>query len=65
MGWCRDFVRPLVGWQQREGRCQWPGVKRRNRRLLLTTNTLLNAIAALATTGESDHDIASGIAATL
>jgi hypothetical protein len=41
------------------------GVKRRNRRLLLTTKTLDDAMAALATMGESSHDIASGIAATL
>ena len=41
------------------------GVKRRNRRLLLTTNTLENAIAALATIGESSHAIANGMAATL
>jgi hypothetical protein len=40
-------------------------VNRRNRKLLLTTNTLDDAIAALATTGVSIHDIASGIAATL
>ena len=41
------------------------GVKRRNRRLLLTTNTLDDAIAALATIGDSSHAIASGMAATL
>ena len=41
------------------------GRKRRNRRLLLTTNRLDDAIAALATIGDSSHDIASGIAATL
>ena len=40
-------------------------MKRRNRKLLLTTNTLDDAIAALATIGDSNHDIASGIAATL
>ena len=38
------------------------GRKRRNRRLLLTTNKLDEAIAALATIGDSIHDIASGIA---
>ena len=41
------------------------GVKRRNRRLLVTTKTLDDAIAALATIGDSNHDMASGIAATL
>lgn len=46
--------------------CQdFAGRNPRNRRLLLTTNTLLNAIAALATTGDSSQDIANGIAATL
>lgn len=41
------------------------GAKRRKRRLLLTTNTLDEAMAALATIGDSSHDIANGIAATL
>ena len=41
------------------------GMKRRSRRLLLTTNTLDAAIAALATIGESSQAMASGMAATL
>lgn len=41
------------------------GLKRRNRRLLLTTKRLVEAIAALATIGDSSHDIARGMAATL
>jgi hypothetical protein len=41
------------------------GVNRRKRRLLLTTKTLDEAMAALATIGDSIHDIASGMAATL
>ncbi len=41
------------------------GVNRRNRRLLVTTKTLDDAIAALATMGDNNHDMASGIAATL
>jgi hypothetical protein len=47
------------------GKIQAVGVKRRNRKLLLTTKMLDEAIAALATIGESIHDIASGMAATL
>jgi hypothetical protein len=37
----------------------------RNRKLLVTTNTLENAMAALATTGDSSQAIANGMAATL
>jgi hypothetical protein len=37
------------------------GSKRRNRRLLVTTKMLEEAMAALATMGDSSHDIASGI----
>jgi hypothetical protein len=44
---------------------QLAGVKRRNRKLLLTTKTLDEAIAALATIGDSNQHIANGIAATL
>ena len=47
------------------GSIQPPGLKRRNRKLLLTTNTLDEAIAALATTGDNCHDMAKGMAATL
>ena len=50
-------------------RCRglWPGLawKRRSRRLLVTTNTDENAIAAPAISGLSSPAIASGSAATL
>lgn len=41
------------------------GAKRRNRRLLVTTNTELKAIAAPAMSGLSSPSAASGAAATL
>jgi len=41
------------------------GRKRRSRKLLVTTNKLETAMAALATIGDSSQAIASGIAATL
>ena len=45
---------------------EWGGlVKARSRRLLLTTNTLDNAMAAPASMGLSSPSAASGIAATL
>ena len=60
----RTSPHELATW--RRCRARWPYQRnRRNRRLLLTTNTLENAIAAPATMGDNRPVIASGIAATL
>ena len=54
----------LGGW--RPGVRSWlPGWKRRSRRLLETTNTELNAIAAAAISGLRNPSAASGMAAVL
>ena len=57
------YVEGLVGGTVDD---EWGGlVKARSRRLLLTTNTLDNAMAAPASMGLSSPSAASGIAATL
>ncbi len=56
---------PSRGGPLRAGARQRLGSKRRNRRLLLTTNTELKAIAAPAMRGLSRPSAASGMAATL